>query len=189
MASRSQLTSLPNLITFARILSVPVVCWLAVVGDPWLRGLALILFILAAASDWLDGYLARRSGQTSPLGKMLDPIADKLLVGALLVTLAWDRSFSGLDLVPAIAILLREIFVAGLREYLGNASVSVPVTQLAKWKTTVQLVALAIILAEPLLPFLGLIADLALWLAAILTVWTGFHYLYKAWPHLDAPQP
>jgi cardiolipin synthase (CMP-forming) len=189
MENTSQLTSIPNLITFGRIIAVPVVCWLIIFDNIWLRGIALVLFIVAAASDWVDGYLARRWGQSSPLGKMLDPIADKLLVGALIVTLAWDRSFSAWDLIPAIAILLREIFVAGLREYLGNASVSVPVTQLAKWKTTVQLVALGFIIFERMVPAVGLVSDLLLWVAGLLTVWTGYHYLYKAWPHLDSPNP
>jgi cardiolipin synthase len=183
------LTSLPNLITFARILSVPVVCVLIATGDDLLRAIALVLFVVAAASDWLDGWLARRSGQTSPLGRMLDPIADKLLVGATIVMLAWDGSFSGWDLVPALAILMREIFVSGLREFLGAREVVMKVTQLAKWKTTVQLVALAAIIAEPLLPGIGVVASLLLWIAGAMTVWTGGQYLSASWPHLDGRTP
>ena len=140
----AQLTTLPNLITLARILVIPVICVFVVSGWPLLQWLALLLFIIAAVSDWVDGYLARRMNLGSAVGRMLDPIADKLLVGALLVTLAWTRDLSALDLIPAIAILLREIFVSGLREYLGNAGVTIPVSFLAKWKTTVQLVALAL---------------------------------------------
>ena len=185
---QSAVTSLPNLITIARILLIPVICWLLVTGNLPLRAVALGLYALAAVSDWLDGYLARRLDLGSPLGRMLDPIADKLLVGALLVTLAWNGSFSELDLIPAIAILLREIFVSGLREFLGPRNVVVHVTKLAKWKTTVQLVALAVVILEALVPGWGLVSDLLLWLAGILTVWTGAQYFMGAWSHLRGDQ-
>lgn len=178
------LTSLPNLITYARIVLIPVVVALILPGDPTLRAIALALFIIAAISDWLDGYLARKWNQASALGRMLDPIADKLLVGALIVTLAWDHSLSAIDLIPAIAILLREIFISGLREFLGGKLI-VKVTQLAKWKTTVQLVAFIVILLEPLTGgTLWLVSDILLWLAGILTVWTGAFYLLGALPAL-----
>lgn len=178
------LTSLPNLITIGRILLIPVICWLLVTGNLQLRAVALGLYAAAAVSDWLDGYLARRLELGSPLGRMLDPIADKLLVGALLLALAWNGSFSELDLIPAIAILMREIFVPGLREFLGPKNVVVHVTALAKWKTTVQLVALGIVIFEALVPGWQLASDLILWLAGILTVWTGVQYFVGAWPHL-----
>lgn len=180
----SAVTSLPNLITIARILLIPVICWLLAAGDETQRAVALGLYALAAVSDWLDGYLARRLKLGSPLGRMLDPIADKLLVGALLVVLAWNGSFTGLDLLPAVTILLREIFVSGLREFLGPRNVVVHVTKLAKWKTTVQLIALAIVILEPLVSGWGLVSDLALWVAGVLTAWTGIQYLVGAWPHL-----
>jgi cardiolipin synthase len=180
----SQLTSVPNLITIGRIIAIPVICWLVGAGGVPLQIAAFVLYILAAISDWFDGYLARRMNLSSPLGRMLDPIADKLLVGALIVTLAWSRNLSGLDLVPAIAILLREIFVSGLREFLGPKGVVVHVTQLAKWKTTAQLVALGIVILEGVVPGLGLLSDLVLWLAGVLTVWTGAEYFRGAWPHL-----
>lgn len=181
----SQLTSIPNLITYARIVAVPVVCWLLITGDPTLRWIALVLFVLAALSDWLDGYLARRLNQGSPLGRMLDPIADKLLVNALLIVLAFTHDFDRWDLVPAIAIMLRETFIPGLREFLGNRQIVLHVTMLAKWKTTAQLVALAIVIAAGLVPALDLIADLVLWLAGVLTVITGVQYFASAWPHLS----
>jgi cardiolipin synthase len=183
-----QLLSLPNQLTIGRILAIPVICVFVLVGWDWLRWLALIIYIAAALTDWLDGFLARRMNLNSALGKMLDPIADKLLVGALIVTFAWTRDFTGWDLLPAIAILLREIFVAGLREYLGNRSISVPVTFMAKWKTTAQLVALGLIMAAPMLLGLAFIAHFALWVAAILTVWTGWEYLRSTWPHLAGPE-
>lgn len=181
----SALTSLPNLITIGRILLIPLIGWLLVTGNLPLRAIALALYAAAAVSDWLDGYLARRLKLGSPLGRMLDPIADKLLVGALLVALAWNGSFSELDLIPATAILLREIFVSGLREFLGPRNVVVHVTTLAKWKTTVQLVALGVVIFEALVPGWRLASDIILWLAGILTVWTGFQYFVGAWPHLQ----
>ena len=145
------------------------------------------MFVAASVTDWVDGWLARRWEQQSDFGKVLDPIADKLLVGALLVTFAWTRDFSGWELIPAIAILMREIFVAGLREYMGNKAVSVPVTFLAKWKTTVQLVALFFVIVDGLLPSFGFISAALLWLAAALTVWTGWQYLQSVWIHFDSP--
>lgn len=188
MQIHPQLLTLPNQLTIGRILAVPVICVLVATGWESLRWLAAILFVLAALTDWLDGFLARRMNLNSALGRMLDPIADKLLVGALIVTFAWTRDLDALDLIPAIAILLREIFVAGLREYLGGRSVTVPVTWLAKWKTTVQLVALAFIMVDPMLLGLTIVSHLLLWLAAIMTVWTGWQYLRSAWPHLAGPE-
>lgn len=182
--AKSQLTSIPNLITIARIVAIPVIVALVMSGDTNLRLIALILYVLAAASDWLDGYLARKWNQSSPLGRMLDPIADKLLVGLVIATLAWDGSLSGWDMIPVLAILFREFFISGLREFLGNAEVVLKVSRLAKWKTTVQLIALAIILLERIVPGLDLVSDIVLWLAGILTVWTGTQYLLASWPHL-----
>jgi cardiolipin synthase len=183
----ASLRSLPNQLTLARIAAIPVICVLLVMGWDWLRWIAVALYALAAITDWLDGFLARMMNESSDLGRMLDPIADKLLVGALLVTFAWTRDFSAWELPAAIAILFREIFVAGLREYMGNKSVTVPVTFLAKWKTTLQLVALLFVFIDGLLPSFGLISGGLLWLAAILTVWTGWQYLMSVWPHFDSP--
>jgi CDP-diacylglycerol--glycerol-3-phosphate 3-phosphatidyltransferase len=180
------LRQLPNQLTVARIVAVPVLCLFIGMGNEWLRWLALVLYVVAALTDWLDGFLARRMNMSSDLGKMLDPIADKLLVGCLIVTLAWTRDFSGLDLVPAIAILFREIFIAGLREFMGNRNVSVPVSFLAKWKTTVQLVALFFVILAGLWVGTWLIAKLLLWLAGILTVWTGWQYFMSVWPYFSA---
>ncbi|HEY0854348.1 MAG TPA: CDP-diacylglycerol--glycerol-3-phosphate 3-phosphatidyltransferase [Devosia sp.] len=178
------LTTLPNLLTLGRIAAIPVICLFIALGWDWLQWLALLIYIAAAVSDWLDGFLARRMNLNSALGKMLDPIADKLLVGALLITLAWTHHLTGWDLIPAIAIMLREIFISGLREYLGKVDVEVPVTWLAKWKTTIQLVALGLLIASPMLLGLVFIGHFLLWIAAILTVWTGWEYLRGAWPHL-----
>jgi cardiolipin synthase len=182
--ARNPLLLVPNIITIARILAIIPIVWLVMQGDIVLRLLALILYVIAAASDWLDGYLARAWNQYSPLGRMLDPIADKLLVGILIVVLAWDGSFSGWDMIPVGAILFRELFISGLREFLGNTKVVLPVSRLAKWKTTLQLVALAIVLLERIIPGLRLASDVTLWVAGVLTVWTGLQYLRASWPHL-----
>ena len=186
--ARNPLTLVPNQITIARILAIIPVVWLVMQGDMALRAVALVIYVIAAASDWLDGYLARAWNQYSPLGRMLDPIADKLLVGILIAALAWNGSFSALDMIPACAILFREFFVSGLREFLGNTKVVLNVTWLAKWKTTLQLVALAVVLLERLVPNLGLVSDILLWVAGALTLWTGFQYLRASWPHLVEEQ-
>ena len=182
--AKNPLLLVPNIITIARILAIIPIVYLLMQGDITLRLVALILYVIAAASDWLDGYLARAWNQYSPFGRMLDPIADKVLVGILIAALAWDGSFSGWDMIPASAILFREFFIPGLREFLGNITVVLPVSRLAKWKTTTQLVALAVVLLERIVPGLGLASDILLWLAGILTVWTGWQYLRASWPHL-----
>lgn len=181
------LRQLPNQLTIARIAAVPVLCLFIGMGNGWLRWLALIIYVAAAVTDWLDGFLARRMNLSSDLGKMLDPIADKLLVGGLIVIFAWTHDFSGLSLIPALAILFREIFISGLREFMGKRDISVPVTFLAKWKTTVQLVALFFVILQGLWLGVWPIADLLLWLAGILTVWTGWQYLLSVWPYFSAP--
>ncbi len=186
--SRSTTFALPNLLTYARILAIPLVCWLILEGSTTTRVVALVLYAAAAFTDWLDGYLARAMKLSSNLGRMLDPIADKLLVGAVIVVLAADGSLSGWDLVPAIAITVREIFVSGLREFVGNAGIVLHVTGLAKWKTTVQLVAILAVLLEPVAAVPTLVADVLLWLAGILTVITGTQYFLAALPHLTADQ-
>jgi cardiolipin synthase len=188
MSQSQNLTSIPNLLTYGRIAAIPVIVLLLVTGVPALRWLALLLYLAAAVSDFFDGYLARKWDQSSPLGQMLDPIADKLLIGALIVIFAWDATLYPLDLIPALAILLREIFVSGLREYLGPKGVVVKVTQLAKWKTTLQMLALIFVFLEPLVTGAQLPAEILLWAAGILTLVTGAQYFRGAWPHLSGGQ-
>lgn len=185
MTDKVPALSLPNMLTIGRIIAIPVIIGLAITNVDLFRWLALILFVLAAITDFFDGMLARLLGQMSALGRMLDPIADKLLVGALIVAFAWDGTFSVFDLIPATAIIIREIFVSGLREFLGGKNVTLHVSWLAKYKTTIQLIAMGILLAEPLMPGLRLISDAVLWLAGILTVWTGWSYLQGAMPHMS----
>jgi len=150
--------SLPNILTYGRILAIPalVACFF-VTGD-WGRWTAMWIFIAAGVSDFLDGYLARAWQQQSSVGRMLDPIADKLIVAAALLMLAADGTIAGWSLWAGVIILCREILASGLREFLGTLAVSVPVTRLAKWKTVVQMVAIGFLLAgsagkKRLLPF------------------------------------
>jgi cardiolipin synthase len=181
-APRSLHMSLPNVLTYGRIAAVPALvgCLFFLKGDA-ARWSAFALFVAAGITDWLDGYLARVWEQQSTLGRMLDPIADKLLVGAVLLMLVHDSTISGVSIWAAIVILCREILVSGLREFLAELNVKIHVTQLAKWKTAAQLVALAVLLAGPaadkLVPGSSQVGLLLLWVAAILTLWTGYDYL------------
>ena len=145
----SRVFSLPNLLTYARIIAVP-----ALVMSYYLEGyvgrwLSLLIFLIACITDFFDGYLARVWKQTSALGRLLDPIADKLLVATSLMLLVSDYTIGGWSMLAALIILCREIFVSGLREFLAELRVSVPVTRLAKWKTTLQMFAIGFLLVAP----------------------------------------
>jgi cardiolipin synthase len=174
--------SLPNVLTYVRIAAVPVVVgllyWQSILdGGLWLRW----VFISAGVTDILDGYFARMWGQQSSLGRMLDPIADKLLVASCLLMLAAEDTIRGWTLLAAVIILCREILVSGLREYLAELRVSVPVTKLAKWKTVVQMVAVGFLIAgdagDRIVPVVTQIGITLLWLSAILTLYTGWDYM------------
>src|SRR6476619_2432856 len=178
--------ALPNLLTYARIAAVPLVVallyWQSIEGGAlWLRWLALAVFITAGVTDFFDGYFARIWGQQSSLGRMLDPIADKLLVAACLLMLAAGETVHGWTLLAAVIILCREILVSGLREYLAELQVSVPVTRLAKWKTTAQMVAIGFLIAgeagDEIVPVVSQIGILLLWLSALVTLYTGYDYM------------
>jgi cardiolipin synthase len=191
--SPSKSWSIPNLLTMGRIAAIPVVVgcvyFQSILDGPlWLRWVALAVFIGAAITDWLDGYYARIWDQQSAFGRMLDPIADKLLVASCLLMLAADNSIHGWTLWAAVVILCREILVSGLREYLAALRVSVPVTKLAKWKTTVQLVAIGFLIAgeagEQLIPATTLIGIVLLWISAIVTIYTGWDYFRHGIHHL-----
>jgi cardiolipin synthase (CMP-forming) len=193
--------ALPNILTYGRIAAVPAVVaciyWQGIVGGGmWLRGVALAIFIVAAITDLLDGYVARMWDQQSTFGRMLDPIADKLLVSSCLLMLAADGTIKGWSLWAAIVILCREILVSGLREYLAELRVSVPVTRLAKWKTAAQLVAVGFLLAGmagdqvftavtgmkvALVTHVGLAL---LWISALVTLYTGWDYFRAGVRHL-----
>jgi cardiolipin synthase (CMP-forming) len=182
IARRPILTSLPNILTYGRIIAVPVLVALLFFYDGAVaRWAAFALFVTACITDWLDGYLARIWQQQSNLGRMLDPIADKLLVGATLLMLVYTRDITGWSIWAAIIILSREILVSGLREFLAELNVKVHVTQLAKWKTAFQFIALAMILAGPAIqshvPGVADAGIVILWISALLTLVTGYDYL------------
>lgn len=189
----SSVYNIPNLLTYFRIIAVPMVaaCLYGadVLGEGfWLRWTALGIYTVAAITDYLDGYFARSLQQYSNLGKMLDPIADKLLVAACLLMLAAGETIRGWTLWAAFIILCREILVSGLREYLGQLRVSVPVTFLAKWKTAVQLFALGFLIAgeagDEVLPYCSRIGITLLWIAAVLTLYTGYDYFKSGLKHV-----
>ncbi|KAA6204788.1 MAG: CDP-diacylglycerol--glycerol-3-phosphate 3-phosphatidyltransferase [Candidatus Tokpelaia sp.] len=182
--------SLPNILTYGRILAVPLLVLCFFVNGHFsssfaARWWAFAIFFIASVSDFFDGYLARIWHQTSDFGRMLDPIADKLLVSACLLLLAADGTIAGWTLWAAIIILCREILVSGLREYLAELKVSVPVSRLAKWKTALQLAALSLLLIGPAgnahLTDTGCIL---LWIAAILTLITGWDYFRAGLKHV-----
>jgi cardiolipin synthase len=172
--------TLPNILTYLRIVAVPLVAASFYIEGDTGRWLALGLFFFASITDYFDGYLARLWAQQSSLGRMLDPIADKLLVAVCLLVLAAEGTIGGWSIWAAVIILMREIFVSGLREFLAELKVSVPVTRLAKWKTTIQLVAIGFLLAGPagdkVIPGITEVGMVMLWTAALVTLYTGWDY-------------
>jgi len=178
-AARAHFGSLPNILTYGRILAIPALVACFFITADWGRWLAMWIFIAAGVSDFLDGYLARAWQQQSALGKMLDPIADKLIVAAALLMLAADQTIAGWSLWAGVIILCREILVSGLREFLSTLNVSVPVTKLAKWKTMLQMVAIGFLLV-------GSAGD-KIWPYTTpfgLTLYTGYDYLRATFHHV-----
>lgn len=184
------LTNLPNLLTLSRIGAIPLLTATFYLESPYGNWIGLGVLTYAGVTDFFDGYVARAWEQQSQLGKFLDPIADKLLVGSLLVMLvAFDR-IPGLAVLPAVVILCREILVSGLREFLAGVKMGVPVSKLAQWKTTLQMLMLGFLLVGPAGPMFGPfsttdIGVAGLWLAAILTLITGYDYLRAGLRHVD----
>jgi cardiolipin synthase len=191
------MTDLPNILTLSRIAAIPVLVLLIAIGAAWADLFASLLFGAAAITDYLDGRLARERLQLSDFGRMLDPIADKLLIGATLMALVGFGHLPGWGIYPAIVIMLREILVSGLREYLAEIRIGLPVTRLAKWKTGVQMVALGLLLLGGggahliglgWLP-MAWIGGTLLWMAAVLTLVTGWDYLIAGLRHVSTPRP
>ncbi len=181
--------SLANKLTLSRIVIIPVILILLVLPYGWAAWGALFLFSVAGVTDWFDGYLARRENQVSKIGQFLDPIADKLLVSAVLLLLVYNQKIDGLTVLPAVIILLREVAVSGLREFLADLRVGVPVSRLAKWKTTIQLIALGFLIvgtenAPTWIPA-TLIGDILLWIAGVFTVITGYDYWRASEKHFE----
>ena len=178
---------LPNLLTFSRIGVIPLLVAAFYLDDPFGNIVACALFALAAVTDYLDGYLARAWSQQSNLGRFLDPVADKLMVAAAILMMVAFEMISGWSILAALVILCREILVSGLREFLAELRVGLPVSKLAKWKTAIQMVAITLLLlgdAGPgWLPIVAL-GDIALWIAAALTLITGYDYLRAGLRHM-----
>ena len=182
--------TLANKLTLSRIILIPAILFLMVLDGGWAAWLAWILFTIAGITDFLDGYMARRENQVSRIGQFLDPIADKLLVSAVILLLVYNGKISGLSVFPALIILLREVAVSGLREFLADLRVSVPVSHLAKWKTTIQLFALGFLIigtenAPDMIPA-TLFGDILLWIAGGLTVVTAYDYWRASLTHFDS---
>ncbi len=218
--------NIPNILTVLRLLAAP---GLAVMflyfNRPYADWFALLLFVSAAVTDWFDGYLARTWKQETRLGAMLDPIADKAMVIIALMVIVGYSSMSPWLVLPATFILFREVFVSGLREYLGELAGALQVTPLAKWKTTAQMIAIAVLFAQGIFEhYLGMavwgmderlvsqilsgevedlggirtlltamdisgwVGLLLLWVAAFLTLVTGYDYFRKAMPYLKEVQ-
>jgi cardiolipin synthase (CMP-forming) len=193
------LTKLPNILTFSRIIAIPVlVALLLFVDDPLGSWLAFAAYTFAGVTDFFDGYLARAWHQQSAFGRFLDPIADKLLVASVLLVLVGIDRIAGLTVLPAAVILCREILVSGLREFLAEVRVPVPVTTLSKWKTGVQMVTLGFLVVGPSGPDFGPLTTteigiIGLWGAAVLTLISGYDYLIEGLKHIrltdHAPSP
>lgn len=186
--------TLPNLLTLSRILAVPILVFLLWTPQPVDYAITFVLYCIVGVTDYFDGYLARAHGQISKLGQFLDPIADKIMVAAVIVMLASTRRagtgpvIHGIHLIPALIILLREIIVSGLREFLADLRVGVPVSTLAKWKTTFQLAALGALILGGALPHASWVHAaglVSLWAAAALTLVTGYDYLRVGLKHMD----
>lgn len=184
------ITTLPNLLTMSRILAIPALIGAFYVPSPLGNWLALGLFAAAGITDFFDGYLARVRGEQSVFGRFLDPVADKLLIAAVLMMLVAVERIEGWSILAAVIILCREIMVSGLREFLAELRVGMPVSKLAKWKTTAQILALGFLVTsnagDALLPagwtvWLGVVL---LWIAALLTIYTGYDYLRLGLTHM-----
>ena len=185
------LLSLPNLLTLSRIVVIPAIIALMFFDGDVVRWVAFGLYATACVTDFFDGYAARQMGQVSRLGRFLDPIADKLLVASIILMLVANGSLSGLDVLPGLIILVREITVSGLREFLAELRVGVPVSNLAKWKTTIQMLALGFLLVGDAATFIpaATIGLVLIWMAACLTVVTGLDYLRAGMRHMVQDSP
>ena len=178
--------NLPNILTASRIAAIPVLTALFFVEGDTARWTALAVFALAALTDYLDGYLARARHWQSKLGQFLDPVADKLLIASVIFLLAAFDRIGGFAILMALIILCREILISGLREYLAQSAVEVPVSALAKWKTAIQMLAMGFLIVGDAAPWAQarLLGEIGLTAAAVLTLVTGYAYLRGAIGHM-----
>lgn len=179
---------LPNILTIGRLLLLPFLVIMMMTPTAWAAWTALALYTVSCITDWLDGFIARRMNLQSSFGTFLDPIADKIFILTVMLTLVANDTLSGLWLTPVILILAREFLISGLREFLGPKNIQVPVSNLGKWKTAIQMVALGFLVVGPygnaLLPFTVRIGEIGLLVATVLTIQTGWDYLKVGLKHL-----
>ena len=176
---------MPNFLTLIRIiLSIIITSLIIISPNKFSYLLSFILFCLAGITDFFDGWYARKNNEVSELGKMLDPIADKILVISVLIALMKNSILSGLNIMPALIIIYREVFISGLREYLGNKSIKADVTNQSKWKTAIQFISISGFILFPVIEnnafHLFIIISILLWLSAIMSISTGFSYFRLA---------
>lgn len=180
--------TLPNILTLSRIAMLPALIALFYLPQWWAPWLALGIYTAACITDFLDGYIARSMRSVSNFGKFLDPISDKIFVACILLVLAAFHRLDGVWLIAGLVIFVREFLISGLREFLGPQNVQIPVTKLAKWKTTVQMVALGFLIVgdagDVLVPHTLLIGQILISFAAALTAITGWHYIKHSYTHL-----
>ena len=180
--------NLPNILTMMRIALVPLLAAFFYLEGDLGHWLAFSIYTVACITDFFDGYLARVLKQSSELGGMLDPIADKLLICTVLMVLIWDGIIGDWTLPAAIIIMCREFLVSGMREFLANTQVKMPVSNLAKWKTTAQMLSLGFLLCGPagdkVLPYNTEIGITLLWISAVLTLITGYGYMKVGFAHV-----
>lgn len=180
---------LPNILTFIRMALIPIIIGLFFISTAWAAWTALTLYTVACITDFLDGWIARKFNVTSPMGTFLDPISDKIFIASLLIVLADFDRIDGIYSIPAIIILMREFLVSGLREFLGPKNIQLPVSKLAKWKTTVQMIALGFLVVgdygNVVLPHTLVYGHILITIAAILTVMTGWRYVCEGIKHIN----
>ena len=175
----------PNILTLSRLVILPGLVGLLFIDEDWAVFSSFILFTVGAVTDFFDGYLARKSNQVSDFGKLMDPIADKIFVATVLIMLIATSRVDVTGIICILIILMREFLVSGLREFLAPKNVSLPVTRLAKIKTTSQMLAIALLILSPLFEVLNVAGLSLLILAAVVTIITGGKYLHSGLQHLD----
>lgn len=179
---------LPNILTVGRLLLLPFLVIMMMTGTAWASWTALALYTISCITDWLDGFIARRMNLQSSFGTFLDPIADKIFILTVLLTLIANDTLRGIWITPVLLILAREFLIAGLREFLGPKNIQVPVSNLGKWKTTIQMVALGFLVVgeygDTVLPYTVEIGQIGLLAAMALTIQTGWDYLKTGIKHL-----
>lgn len=182
------MNNIPNILTVGRLASLPILVILMMIDASWAAWAALGLYTLGCVTDWLDGFIARKMNLESTFGRFLDPIADKIFIATVLITLIANHHLSGIWIIPILLILSREFLIAGLREYFGPQNIKFPVSPLAKWKTGCQMVSLGFLVVgeygNSILPITMEVGYILLIAATVMTVITGWQYMKEGLKHL-----